>query len=89
MVFELESSNVEIKDLQNWLADISSAHPGEILMKALENKPIIITYMMKKKHANAILSCLRTDDGQIAASRHRVIKIIENGNVITIGIVWN
>nr|XP_022334759.1 uncharacterized protein LOC111131489 isoform X3 [Crassostrea virginica] len=84
MVFELESSNVEIKDLQNWLADISSAHPGEILMKALENKPIIITYMMKKKHANAILSCLRTDDGQIAASRHRVIKIIENGNVITI-----
>lgn len=54
-------------------------------MTALETKPIVVTYMMKKKHSGAFLKYVETDDGQIAASRNRVDKITHDGKVLSIG----
>lgn len=85
MVFELESFKAEIQKMKLWLADTTCAHPGQVLMTALKNRPIVVTFMMKDKHADTFLKFLQTDDGQIAASRRRVEKIIINKRVIKIG----
>lgn len=85
MVFELGSFQAEIKKMRLWLADTVCAHPGQILMTALENRPIVVTFRMKDIHADTFLKFLQTDDGQIAASRRRVEKIINNKRVIKIG----
>ena len=67
------------------MAESIGVHPGKILMTALENKPIVVTYMMKKKHSGAFLNYVETDDGQITASRNRVDKITHDGKVLSIG----
>lgn len=85
MVFEIESYLDELQDLRQWLAKTIHVHPGQILMTALKNGPIVVTFLMKEKHCNAILEYLKTDDGRIAASRKRIERIVENGNVIEIG----
>lgn len=84
MVFELESFQAEIHKMRLWLAETISSHPGQILMTALENRPIVVTFMMKERHVDTFLKFLQTDDGQIAASRRRVEKIIINKRVIKI-----
>lgn len=84
MVFELGSFQAEIQKMRLWLADTICAHPGQILMTALENRPIVVTFRMKDIHADTFLKFLQTDDGQIAASRRRVEKIINNKRVIKI-----
>lgn len=84
MVFELESFQAEIHKMRLWLAETIYAHPGQILMTALENRPIVVTFMMKERHVDTFLKFLQTDDGQIAASRRRVEKIIINKRVIKI-----
>lgn len=85
MVFELGSFQAEIQKMRLWLADTVCAHPGQILMTALENRPIVVTFRMKDIHVDTFLKFLQTDDGQIAASRRRVEKIINNKRVIKIG----
>lgn len=85
MVFELDSYSTEVQDLRNWLAKTIEVHPGQILMTTLESGPIVVTFSMRVKHAKALLRYLQTDDGQIAASRKRVEKIIHNGKTIAIG----
>lgn len=85
MVFELESYRDELQDLRYWLAKTIDVHPGQILMTALKNGPIVVTFLMRENHGNAILEYLKTDDGQIAASHKRIEKIVQNGNVIEIG----
>lgn len=85
MVFEIESYSDELQDLRQWLAKTIHVHPGQILMTALKNGPIVVTFLMKEKHCIAILEYLKTDDGRIAASRKRIERIVENGNVIEIG----
>ncbi|XP_056021854.1 uncharacterized protein LOC125649231 isoform X2 [Ostrea edulis] len=89
MVFELEDYEAEIHDLRNWLAKTLGVNPGEILMTALESGPIVVTFMMREKHAMAFLEFIKTDDGQIAVSRKRVGKIFQNGNLIKIGKALN
>lgn len=84
MVFELESFKAEIQKMKLWLADTICAHPGQVLMTALKNRPIVVTFMMKDKHADTFLKFLQTDDGQIAASRRRMEKIVINKRVIKI-----
>lgn len=88
MVFELEDYEAEIHDLRNWLAKTLGVNPGEILMTALESGPIVVTFMMREKHAMAFLEFIKTDDGQIAVSRKRVGKIFQNGNLIKIGMIY-
>lgn len=85
MVFELESFQAEIHKMRLWLAETISAHPGQILMTALENRRIVVTFMIKERHVDTFLKFLQTDDGQIAASRRRVENIIINKRVIKIG----
>lgn len=85
MLFELESYRDELQDLRYWLAKTIDVHPGQILMTALHNGPIVVTFIMRENHGNAILEYLKTDDGQIAASHKRIEKIVQNGNVIKIG----
>nr|XP_034326955.1 uncharacterized protein LOC105349046 isoform X4 [Crassostrea gigas] len=89
MVFELESYRDELQDLRYWLAKTIDVHPGQILMTALQNGPIVVTFIMRENHGNAILEYLKTDDGQIAASHKRIEKIVQNGNVIEIGKALN
>ncbi|XP_065942955.1 uncharacterized protein [Magallana gigas] len=89
MVFELESYRDELQDLRYWLAKTIDVHPGQILMTALQNGPIVVTFIMRKNHGNAILEYLKTDDGQIALSHKRIEKIVQNGNVIEIGKALN
>lgn len=84
-VFKLESYRDELQDLRYWLAKTIHVHPGQILMTALRNGPIVVTFLMRENHGNAILEYLKTDDGQIAASHKRIEKIVQNGNVIEIG----
>lgn len=84
MVFELESFQAEIHKMRLWLAETICAHPGQILMTALKNRPIVVTFMMKERHVDTFLKFLQTDDGQIAASRRRVEKFIINKRVIKI-----
>uniref|UniRef100_K1QMK7 Amyloid beta A4 protein-binding family A member 2 n=1 Tax=Magallana gigas TaxID=29159 RepID=K1QMK7_MAGGI len=84
MVFELESFQAEIHKMRLWLAETISAHPGQILMTALENRRIVVTFMIKERHVDTFLKFLQTDDGQIAASRRRVENIIINKRVIKI-----
>lgn len=85
VVLELESYTNEIQDLRKWVAKAIPAHPGQIIMTALESEPIVVTFMMSKKHAKAFLKFLHTDDGQIAASRKRIKEILNNGKIIKIG----
>lgn len=85
MVFELDSYSAGVQNLRYWLANTLEVHPGQILMTALESGPIVATFLMRVKHAKALLRYLKTDDGQIAASRKRVEKIIHNGKTIAIG----
>lgn len=85
MVFEIESYLDELQVFRQWLAKTIHVHPGQILMTALKNGPIAATFLMREKHGNAILEYLKTDDGRIAASRKRIERIVENGNVIEIG----
>ena len=85
MVSDLESYSDEILNLRCWIAKSINISPGEILMTALKTEPIVVTFMMRKKHCGAFLEFVETDDGQIAASRKRVEKIINNGKVITFG----
>lgn len=85
VVLELKSYTNEIQDLRKWVAKAIPAHPGQIIMTALESEPIVVTFMMSKKHAKAFLKFLDTDDGQIAASRKRIKGILNNGNIIKIG----
>lgn len=84
-VFELESYRDELQDLRFWLAKTIHVHPGQILMTALKNGPIVVTFLGRKKHGIAILEYLKTDDGQIDASHKRIEKIVHNGNVFEIG----
>lgn len=85
MVFELDSYSAGVQNLRYWLANTLEVHPGQILMTALESGPIVATFLMRVKHAKALLRYLKTDDGQIAASRKRVEKIIHNGKTTAIG----
>lgn len=85
MVFELESYRDELQDLRFWLAKTIHVHPGQILMTALKNGPIVVTFLVRKKHGIGILEYLKTDDGQIDASHKRIEKIVHNGNVFEIG----
>lgn len=85
VVLELKSYTNEIQDLRKWVAKTITAHPGQIIMTALESEPIVVTFMMNKKHAKAFLKFLHTDDGQIAASRNRIKEILNNGQIIKIG----
>lgn len=85
VVLELKSYTTEIQDLRKWVAKTIPAHPGQIIMTALESEPIVVTFMMSKKHAKAFLKFLHTDDGQIAASRKRIKEIFNNGKIIKIG----
>lgn len=85
VVLELKSYTTEIQDLRRWVAKTIPAHPGQIIMTALESEPIVVTFMMSKKHAKAFLKFLHTDDGQIAASRIRIKEILNNGKIIKIG----
>lgn len=84
-MLELESYTNEIQDLRKWVAKAIPAHPGQIIMTALESEPIVVTFMMSKRHAKAFLKFLHTDDGQIAASRKRIKEILNNGKIIKIG----
>lgn len=84
VVLELESYTNEIQDLRKWVAKAIPAHPGQIIMTALESEPIVVTFMMSKRHAKAFLKFLHTDDGQIAASRKRIKEILNNGKIIKI-----
>nr|XP_022332998.1 uncharacterized protein LOC111130340 isoform X2 [Crassostrea virginica] len=86
---EFDTYSTEIKNLKCWVAESIGVHPGKILMTALENKPIVVTYMLKKKHSGAFLKYVETDDGQIAASRNRVDKISHNGKVLSIAKALN
>ena len=52
---------------------------------ALKTAPIVLTFMMWRKHCFAFLEFVETDDGQIAASHKQVAKLINNGKVITVG----
>lgn len=85
VVLELKSYTNEIQDLRKWVAKTTTAHPGQIIMTALESEPIVVTFMMNKKQAKAFLKFLHTDDGQIAASRKRIKEILNNGQIIKIG----
>lgn len=85
VVLELKSYTNEIQDLRKWVAKAILAHPGQVIMTALESEPIVVTFMMSKKHAKAIMKFLHTDDGQIAASRKRIKEILNNGQIIKIG----
>lgn len=85
MVYEIESYIDELQDFRYWLAKTIHVHPGQILMTALKKGPIVVTFLMREKHGNAILEYLKTDDGRIASSRKRIEKIVQNGNVIEIG----
>lgn len=84
-MFKLESYKDELQDLRYWLAKTIHVHPGQILMTALQNGPIVVTFLVREKHGNAIIEYLKTDDGRIAASHKRIEKIVQNGNVIEIG----
>lgn len=86
MVSEIEAYKDELQDLRYWMAKTIHVHPGQILMTNLKNGPVMATFLMRENHANAILEYLKTDDGQIAASRKRIEQIVQNGNVIKIGI---
>lgn len=89
VVLELKSYTNEIQDLRKWVAKAIPAHPGQIIMTALESEPIVVTFMMSKKHAKAIMKFLHTDDGQIAASRKRIKEILNNGQIIKIAKALN
>lgn len=89
VVLELKSYTNEIQDLRKWVAKAIPAHPGQIIMTALESEPIVVTFMMSKKHAKAFLKFLDTDDGQIAASRKRIKGILNNGKIIKIAKALN
>lgn len=89
VVLELKSYTNEIQDLRKWVAKTITAHPGQIIMTALESEPIVVTFMMNKKHAKAFLKFLHTDDGQIAASRKRIKEILNNGQIIKIAKALN
>ncbi|XP_052702119.1 uncharacterized protein LOC128178800 isoform X2 [Crassostrea angulata] len=89
MVSEIEAYKDELQDLRYWMAKTIHVHPGQILMTNLKNGPVKATFLMGENHANAILEYLKTDDGQIAASRKRIEKIVQNGNVIKIGKALN
>lgn len=89
VVLELKSYTNEIQDLRKWVAKAIPAHPGQIIMTALESEPIVVTFMMSKKHALAFLKFLDTDDGQIAASRKRIKGILNNGKIIKIAKALN
>lgn len=84
VVLELESYTTEIQDLRKWVAKTILAHPGQIIMTALGSEPIVVTFMMKEKHAKAFLKFLDTDDGKIAASRKRIKEISNDGKIIKI-----
>nr|XP_022334764.1 uncharacterized protein LOC111131490 isoform X2 [Crassostrea virginica] len=86
---EFDTYSTEIKNLKCWVAESIGVHPGKILMTDLENKPIVVTYMLKKKHSGAFLKYVETDDGQIAASRNRVDKITHDGKVLSIAKALN
>lgn len=49
VVLELKSYTNEIQDLRKWVAKTTTAHPGQIIMTALESEPIVVTFMMNKK----------------------------------------
>ena len=85
MLYELEKYSDEILNLRCWVAENSGVHPNKILMTALRTRPIVVSYIMRKKHCGTFLKYVKSDDGQIAASRNIVEKIINNGEVFNIG----
>lgn len=85
MVPKLEEYSDEILNLKCWVAENSSVHPNKILMTALKTRPIVVSYMMRKKNCGTFLKFVESDDGQIAAWRNRVEKIIHDGKVLNIG----
>ena len=85
MVPELKEYSDEILNLRCWVAENSGVLPNKILMTALKTRPIVVSYIMRKKHCGTFLKFVESDDGQIAASRNRVEKIINNGKVLNIG----
>lgn len=85
MMTELESHTSEVQDIRYWLAKSINLHPGQIIMMALQSGPIVVTFMMKEAYIKTFLKYIKTDDGQIAASRRRVEKVIKDETVINIG----
>mmetsp|Transcript_40994 Transcript_40994/g.65943 ORF Transcript_40994/g.65943 Transcript_40994/m.65943 type:complete len:496 (-) Transcript_40994:652-2139(-) len=89
MVPKLEEYSDEILNLKCWVAENSGVHPNKILMTALKTRPIVVSYMMRKKNCGTFLKFVESDDGQIAASRNRVEKIIYDGKVLNIAKALN
>lgn len=64
-MYEKESVTSNVHDLRIWLAKTTSAHPGEILLTALNIKSVLVTvtFMMKDRYANIFLKYVKTNDG--------------------------
>lgn len=84
MMTELGSHTSEVQEIRYWLATSINVNPGQIIMTALQSEPIVVTFMMKKADVKTFLKYIETDDGQIAASRRKVEKVI-NETVVNIG----
>lgn len=74
MMYEKESVTSNVHDLRLWLAKTTSAHPGEILLTALNIKSVLVTvtFMMKDRYANTFLKYVKTNDGLSDMVRKRV-----------------
>lgn len=73
-MYEKESVTSNVHDLRLWLAKTTSAHPGEILLTALNIKSVLVTvtFMMKDRYANTFLKYVKTNDGLSDMVRKRV-----------------
>lgn len=87
MMSEKESVTSHVHEMRLWLAKTTSAHPGEILITALNIKPalVTVTFMMKDIHANTFLKYVKTNDGQNDVVRKRVKTLYKIRNVGGIG----
>lgn len=80
MVSEKETVTSEVRDLRLWLAKTASVHPGEILNTALsiETELVVVTFLIKDRHANTLLKYAETNDGKITF--RYMIKIMSEKN---------
>lgn len=82
---ELESRTSDVQELRDWLATSINVNPGQIIMTTMQSGRIFVTFMMKRAYIETFLNYIKTDDGQIAASRRRAGTLIKNKAVINIG----
>lgn len=68
MMLEKESITFEVQTLRLWIAKKTSVHPGEILITALNIEPelVMMTFLMKDRHANTFLKYVQTNAGKVA-----------------------